>query len=1028
MRRALALGAFLCGLPLQGATSDGEAQGAAVLERRCLQCHGPATQMGELDLSSRDAALKGGTRGPALAPTDPSESLLLSRVAADEMPPGSPLSSADKETLREWIAGGAAWPERIEERRAGADWWSLQPLRDPLPPRPRTGSRTWMASPVDRWVLAGLETAGLRPAPEARPRDLIRRVSFALRGLPPEPEEVDAFLKDASPDAYEGLLDRLLASPHYGERWARHWLDLVRFAESEGFERDLPRYYAWPYRDYVIRSLNDDKSYLQFAREQMAGDAMEPSTRDSVAATTMLTLGPVDAVGLTSAIPEERASIREDMLEEMLGTVTQTFLGLTVNCARCHDHKFDPIPQEEYYRMKAAFQAVWPPTRPVPSRGLDVLFPYGSPLLTPEEKRSRGARRGSIESRLEAVGAELGDLYRGARPPETFANAPVPLARWTFDTDVRADFAPLHLQLVGKAETREGKLRRQTVAEDTPGNPVPIEEDGPDGGPGFGVSRTISEEIRAKTLEAWLDVQAVPEQAETVMEIRGLSGYRGASVDGIRFVPGDNPRWENSSVGRFRSKDTGGTPEKLESGARVHVAIAYAADGMITVFRNGTVYGEPYKPDSGIPAGRLQVYRADDALVRFPASEHLHVAEARLYDVTLSATRSRACPSWNAMAGLSFATVSSTSSVMRSRPPAWMSSSDRARPARSAVQPCPARPPVPTLLTGCLQDLFGEEARRLHRRVAGEERSDVAPRPRLLPALEPVADPVRRADEGHVIDELVGDRGRRFRPAAGEEVVLDLDRRRFVPEPLGVVVVEVLRARPHAADVEGEVLAHHPARALEVVVQHHLDEGGDLERFEALPVPGPCEALVERAFEEVEALRVHPHREDAVRHLRARAKPVLGEGAGEDAKVGVAVQDAPERLAESGGAFALIRDLVVLALVSQRLLAGEDLPDDRNVFAGAGERAAVGDAVPPLDDLRSARPHPEDEPPARHRIEGHRGHRRAGRRPGPHLDDRRADVDARSPGEDPRGGGSPHPSPTPPTSTPSRSRGSPLRG
>ena len=637
MRRALALGAFLCGLPLQGATSDGEAQGAAVLERRCLQCHGPATQMGELDLSSRDAALKGGTRGPALAPTDPSESLLLSRVAADEMPPGSPLSSADKETLREWIAAGAAWPERIEERRAGADWWSLQPLRDPLPPRPRTGSRNWMASPVDRWVLAGLETAGLRPAPEARPRDLIRRVSFALRGLPPEPEEVDAFLKDASPDAYEGLLDRLLASPHYGERWARHWLDLVRFAESEGFERDLPRYYAWPYRDYVIRSLNDDKSYLQFAREQMAGDAMEPSTRDSVAATTMLTLGPVDAVGLTSAIPEERASIREDMLEEMLGTVTQTFLGLTVNCARCHDHKFDPIPQEEYYRMKAAFQAVWPPTRPVPSRGLDVLFPYGSPLLTPEEKRSRGARRTSIESRLEAVGAELGDLYRGARPPETFANAPVPLARWTFDTDVRADFAPLHLQLVGKAETREGKLRRQTVAEDTPGNPVPVEEDGPDGGPGFGVSRTISEEIRAKTLEAWLDVQAVPEQAETVMEIRGLSGYRGASVDGIRFVPGDNPRWENSSVGRFRSKDTGGTPEQLESGARVHVAIAYAADGMITVFRNGTVYGEPYKPDSGIPAGRLQVYPADDALVRFPASEHLHVAEARLYDVTLSA-------------------------------------------------------------------------------------------------------------------------------------------------------------------------------------------------------------------------------------------------------------------------------------------------------------------------------------------------------------------------------------------------------
>ncbi len=635
MQRAFALGAFLYSLSLQGPASGEEAQGAAVLERRCLQCHGPATQMGELDLSSREGALKGGTRGPALAPSDPAGSLLLSRVAAEEMPPESPLSSSDKETLREWIASGAAWPERIEERRAGTDWWSLQPLREPSPPRPRTATRQWMASPVDRWVLAGLEEAGLRPAPEAGRRDLIRRASFALTGLPPEPEEVDAFEKDSSPDAYETLLDRLLASPRYGERWARHWLDLVRYAESEGFERDLPRYHAWPYRDYVIRSFNRDKSYLQFAREQMAGDVMEPATRDGVVATTMLTLGPVDAVGLTSAIPQERASIREDMLEEMLGTVTQTFLGLTVNCARCHDHKFDPILQEEYYRMKSAFQAVWPPTRPVPEQGLDVLFPHGSPLLAPEEKRSRDARRASLESRTEAARAALGDLYRGARPAETFDDAPVPLARWTFETDGRADFAPLHLKLVGQVETSEGKLRRKALPEDAPGDEL-VEEDGPDGGPGFGVSRMLGKEIRAKTLEAWLDVQGMPETAATVMEIRGLSGYRGASVDGIRFVAGDNPRWDNSSIGSFRSKDTGGPPEKFEPGAQVHVAIAYDGDGTITVFRNGAVYGEPYKPDNGIPAGRLQVYRAGDALVRFPASEHLHVAEARLYDFALS--------------------------------------------------------------------------------------------------------------------------------------------------------------------------------------------------------------------------------------------------------------------------------------------------------------------------------------------------------------------------------------------------------
>ena len=636
MGRALGLGALLCSLSLQGAASEEATQGAKVLERRCLQCHGPATQMGELDLSSRESALTGGTRGPALAPSDPAGSLLLSRVAADEMPPGSPLSNRDKQTLREWIDSGAAWPERIEERRAGTDWWSLQPLGDPSPPSPPTAGARWTESPVDRWVLARLEEAGLRPAPVASRRDLIRRVSFALTGLPPTPEEVASFEEDDSPHAYEQLLDRLLASPHYGERWARHWLDLVRFAESEGFERDLPRYYAWPYRDYVIRSFNSDKSYLEFAREQMAGDTMASATRDSVVATTMLTLGPVDAVGLTSAIPRERASIREDMLEEMLGTVTQTFLGLTVNCARCHDHKFDPIAQEEYYRMKSAFQAVWPPTRPVPDEGLDVFFPYGSPLLSPLELRSLQKRREGLQRRIEAVQAELGELYRAARPQRSFDGAPTPLARWTFETDGRADFAPLHLQMVGLAETIGGKFRRKAIPEDAPKNEL-AEEDGPDSGPGFGVSRTIREEIRAKTLEAWLDMQAVPEKAHTVMEIRGLSGYRGASVDGIRFIPGDSPRWENFSVGSFRSADTGGPPDTLEPGTRVHLAIAYDSDGTITIFRNGTPYGEPYKPDAGVPAGELQVYRSGDSLVRFPASEDLHVAEARLYDVALSA-------------------------------------------------------------------------------------------------------------------------------------------------------------------------------------------------------------------------------------------------------------------------------------------------------------------------------------------------------------------------------------------------------
>ena len=601
--------------------------------------------MGGLDLSSRQGALAGGARGPAIAPADPAASLLLARVLAEEMPPGSPLPAEDKRLLHEWIAAGAEWPGIIAGRRAGPDWWSLQPLREPAPPPAASVPAGWSESPIDRWIYAALQAKGLRPSPAAERRDLIRRVSLSLTGLPPDPGELKAFLTDHSPGAYERLVDRLLASPRYGERWARHWLDVVRFAESEGFERDLPRDHAWPYRDYVIRSFNQDRPYLRFAREQIAGDVIEPVTRDGVAATAMLTLGPVDAIGLTSAVPEERAAVREDLLEEMLGTVTQAFLGLTVNCARCHDHKFDPISQEEYYRMKAAFQAVWPPTKPVPSAGLDALFPHGRPLMSGADRRDRETRIRRIESRLQQIESETGGLYRAARPAGPEREAPRPFARWTFDTDGRADFAPLHLALVGPVQLDAGSfgLRVPRVRETEGTGPA---EEEPESGSGVGVSKRLAADIREKTLEVWLDVRGVPAKAETVMEIRGLSGYRGASVDGIQYMGGDTPRWENFSIGRFRSQDPGAGPEELEPGQRIHIAISYAADGTIQLFRDGRPLGEPYRPDGGIPAGRLQAYGAGDSVVRFPASRHLRVAEARLYSIPLTAAQVR--DSWTA--------------------------------------------------------------------------------------------------------------------------------------------------------------------------------------------------------------------------------------------------------------------------------------------------------------------------------------------------------------------------------------------
>ena len=636
MALLLAFAVAVSSVALAGAVPAGNEGGPAILERRCVQCHGPATQMGDLDLSSRQSAIQGGTRGAAISPSEPAKSLLLARVLAGEMPPGAPLSTDDRQALREWIAAGAVWPDRLHDRRAGLDWWAFQPLSPTSPDRTHSAGQDWPSSPIDGWILNGLESAGLKPAPEVGRRDWIRRVSYTLTGLPPSPEAIDSFLADESPQAHERVVDRLLASPHYGERWARHWLDLVRFAESEGFERDMPRDYAWPYRDYVVRSLNEDKSYLQFAREQIAGDVMENPTRDSVVATAMLTLGPVDAIGLTSAIPEERALIREDMLEEMLGTVTQSFLGLTVNCARCHDHKFDPIPQEEYYRMKAAFEAVWPPTRPVPSAGLDALFPHGRPILTPSEEHSRNRLIEDLEDRIERASAALGRLYRNARRNSAADEHPQPFARWTFDTDGRADFAPLHLRFVRDAGVSGGTLGANSSARSAEAGER--EEDDPGGGEGFGVSRLLDQEIDSKTLEAWIDVVAAPEKSLTLMEIRGLSGFRGASVDGIRYESGDRPRWENLSVGRFRSQDTGGPPEDLQPGTRVHVAITYAEDGTIAVYRDGKAYGTSYRPDPGVPAGRLQIYPSGDALVRFTASEHLRVAEARLYDRALSAS------------------------------------------------------------------------------------------------------------------------------------------------------------------------------------------------------------------------------------------------------------------------------------------------------------------------------------------------------------------------------------------------------
>ena len=257
------------------------------------------------------------------------------------------------------LAGGLAWSGPADQPR-GEVWWSLKPVVKPAVPA-RSGTHAgWARNPIDHFILAKLREKGLTPAPPADRRTLLRRVTFDLIGLPPTPEEIDAFVRDPAPDAYEKVVDRLLASPHHGERWARHWLDVIHFAETHGHDQDVPREHAWPYRDYLIRSLNADKPYARFVEEQIAGDVLYPDDAQATVALGFLAAGPWDESSLRD--------IREDTLDrkaaqyldrdDMVGTVGLTFLSTTVQCARCHDHKFDPVAQKEYYGLQAIFAGV----------------------------------------------------------------------------------------------------------------------------------------------------------------------------------------------------------------------------------------------------------------------------------------------------------------------------------------------------------------------------------------------------------------------------------------------------------------------------------------------------------------------------------------------------------------------------------------------------------------------------------------------------------------------------------------------
>ena len=341
---------------------DFETHVAPLLIKHCVECHQGKDPSGGLLLTSRPGLLHGGESGDAIDRQTPAASYLLERITSGEMPPeiqgrSQKLPDAEIELIRQWLDGGVKWPdervldyfERTNDVRAGRDWWSLQPVVRPSVPLQKDTSQP--DNPIDAFIRAALQEKSIMPAPRAGRRTLIRRLYYDVIGLPPSEAAISAFENDKDPDAWPKLVDRLLGMPQYGERWARYWLDLARYADTSGYERDQEKPFAWKYRDWVVQAFNSDMPYDQFIIEQLAGDEIKDRTEQSVIATGFLRLG------TWNDEPNDRLDYQYERLEDLVHTTSSAFFGLTVKCARCHSHKFDAITQTDYYRMASAFWA-----------------------------------------------------------------------------------------------------------------------------------------------------------------------------------------------------------------------------------------------------------------------------------------------------------------------------------------------------------------------------------------------------------------------------------------------------------------------------------------------------------------------------------------------------------------------------------------------------------------------------------------------------------------------------------------------
>lgn len=626
-----------------------------VLVAECYECHDAKKQKGDLRLDYRDGLLKGGEEGPSIVPGDAKKSLLIQSMAHTHetlvMPKKRPkLDAQIIADFTEWVNRGApdprtkapedsitpAWSDLLQVRR---NWWSFQPIASPAVPAGQA------ASPIDRFLDAKIAADGITPASPADKATLLRRATYVLTGLPPTPAEIAAFEADASPEAFSKVVDRLLASPRYGEHFARHWMDLVRYADTHGSEGDPAIPQAWRYRDYLIRAFNADVPYDQFVREQLAGDLL-PTPRvnpaeqlnESILGTghfRMVEHGyqPVDTVD---------EQVRN--VDNQIDVISKTFLGLTVSCARCHDHKFDAISQADFTAFYGIFASARPGQVTVDSPALldqhrDRLTELKQAIRAElsakwveqakelpaalERIRASSQERVRLQDELAKVERALSaDEFRRRLKADKDAG-PAPSHWWTFEQDGRDLVGKLDAKLLGGAVIQNGRLLL-------------------DGGEAFAETGPTTEKLTAKTLEAWVALPTLDQRGGGVITTESIGG---GVFDAIVYGEKQRGRWMAGSNNSVRTQNVDGPAETAKPGELIHVAIVYQPDGRIALYRNGQPYGAAYAP-ANEKAG-LHAFVAGKSRLLF-GRRHTgggnaflrgEIEEARLYGFALTAAQ-----------------------------------------------------------------------------------------------------------------------------------------------------------------------------------------------------------------------------------------------------------------------------------------------------------------------------------------------------------------------------------------------------